>query len=566
MSTRRLRHAALLAAATLICGAAPALADPAAPASAESPAAPQQSQQPQPEQQPQQPQQKAEPSKAADPAPDLALAVTPLPDKVSLVEGQSFTVSAKITNKGTAEAKGIKGAVESVSGATFEVRAWSDGLNAPLAPNTARDVVLTAKLTKPTADKGELRIVVQGDGDATANDNAQTLTVPIIQPTKTGAVGGVVYTDKDNSATFQDGEGFADVTVTVSGPRVPSREAKTDAKGKFEIAGLPAGWYEVSTPPQLAGGWVVAGKTAVAVDGSDAAKKLELRATRPLTDGLLVSAKFNEGPYKPGDTANLTVSLTNNGPSEAKNLVAICDIDAAVHLAGTEKPANWGELATDGPGVTLKAGEARTLQVKGTVPDAAIEQGVVFVYCELRDKNSSSTAGNPFIFTLAKVPGKNGTGSGTFFHDKNENDELDGEPGVGALPVTLLDPLNGNAIGSATTGADGTFRFADIPAGWYIPVLKGPWKLKKNEFLVVGTGEIGQDQLIPLLRGPLRADLDSGTPPTAPPASNDTADNQSQNRTLASTGANVIGLTIGGVAALLLGVAAVLFTRKRRRG
>ncbi|ONI79322.1 hypothetical protein ALI144C_26230 [Actinosynnema sp. ALI-1.44] len=551
----------------LICAVTPAAADPAvdpaAPSSAESPAS-SATPQPQQQQQQQRSQEKAETPKAADAAPDLALAVTPLPDKVSVVEGQPFTVSVKITNKGSAEAKKITGSVSSVSGATFAAVAWSSGFDAPLAPNAVRELALTAKLTEPKADKGEMRIVVEVEGDATANDNTQLLTVPIIQPTTKGSVGGTVYTDKDNSGTVQEDEGFAGVTVTVTGPHGTEHKATTDAHGKFEVAGLPAGWYEVSTPKELQGGWV-GGRTAVAVDGSDASKKLELRATRPLSDGLVASAKFNEGPYKPGDTANLTISLTNNGPNEVKNLVAVCDTESEVHLVGTEKPANWGDLATGGPGMTLKAGESRTLPVKGTVPDASLEQGVVFVYCEIRDQNSSTTVGNPWIFTLAKVPGKNGTASGKFFHDKSENKD---EPGVASLPVSLLDPLDGKVIGSTTTNADGTFRFADLPAGWYIPVVKGPWKLKENKWLVVATGTFGDNQTFPLLRGPLRVDLNSKVPPDSPPATSDTTQNQTQNqnRTLANTGANVIGLTIGGAAVLLLGVAAVLFTRKRRRG
>jgi LPXTG-motif cell wall-anchored protein len=315
----------------------------------------------------------------------------------------------------------------------------------------------------------------------------------------------------------------------------------------------------------MPGGWVVAGQS-VAVNGS---KHVQLRGTRPLSEGLAVTAKFDEGPYRAGDTATLTVSLTNNGPREAKNIVAICDIDREEHLVGTEKPANWGVLATGGDGVTLKAGEAVTLKVHGTVPQASLDHGVVFVRCEFRDKNSSAAGGNPFVFTLAKVPGRTGTGAGLFFHDKDLDNNADkGEPGVGSLPVTLLDPLDGKEIGSTTTAADGRYRVAGLPAGWYIAVPRGPWTLKNNEFFVVKAGDKVDERDIALVPGPLRVDLGSLPKPPAPPDADSTPEsrNESQNRTLANTGANVIGLTVGGVVVLLLGAGTVLATRRRRRG
>lgn len=492
----------------------------------------------------------------------------------SFVEGQPITVPLTITNKGPAAATGITGTVTSKSGATFTAAnspEWDTLKRTPLAPKEVRPVTLTVSFTGAKAAKGEFEIAVKRDGETEPSARSRkSLTVGIVEPATKGKLGGLVYTDKNDSATFDEGEGFANVQVTVSGPR-GDHKATTDAHGRFEVGDLPAGWYTVSVPSPMPGGWLAAGQS-VAVDGKG--QHVELRGIRPLSEGLVATVKFDGGPYKTGDTANLTITLTNNGSRVAKNIIATCEIDRPEHLEGTEKPANWGELASGGDGLTLKPGEAVTRKVHGTVPEKSRDHGVVSIVCEFRDKNSAAKEGNPFIFTLAKVPGANGVGTGLFFHDKDLNNQKAAEePGVASLPVTLLDPLDGHVVASATSAKDGRYHFAGIPAGWYIPVPHGPWAFEKNEFLVVKAGAV-EDRNLALVRGPLRADLGSVPKPATPPAEGtqdsaqdeDRSQDRSQNRSLANTGANVIGLTIVGAVVLLLGVGAVLVTRRRRRG
>nr|WP_157527425.1 SdrD B-like domain-containing protein [Kibdelosporangium sp. MJ126-NF4]CEL14806.1 hypothetical protein [Kibdelosporangium sp. MJ126-NF4] len=521
--------------------------------------------------QPQLPDKKIEQPKAergqqlTDPVAKPDLKVTAAPVSGSHVEGESFVIALTIANNGQGVAKEAKGSVDTVSGAQFTALDWAD-LGAPLAPKATRPLLVTVRFAEATAAEGVLKVALELD-DATPADNTVEVKVTIVPPTTKGAVGGTVYTDKDGDKKLGAGEGAADVTVTVNGPRVKDRTAKTDANGQFKISDLPAGWYTVKLPPQLTGGWVTT-ETSVAVKNTADSEKLELRADRPLSEGLLASAKFNGGPYEVGDTAKLSISLTNNGSTHLTGLVVVCELEQVAHLRGTTDPANWDDLATNGPGMALKPGEARTLPVQGTVPESSKNEGVVYIYCDIRSKTGSQVTGNPSLFVLAKVPGRNGVGNGWFFNDENKNDKwTDDEPRVASLPVTLLDPLSGKVVASTTTGADGGYRFADIPAGWYIPVFDGPWKLKNNDFLVVSADEDrGKNELIPLLRG-LHGNIgDANKPPLKPPASNSTTQNQSQNRALANTGANVIGLTIGGVVVLLLGVGAVLFTRRRRRG
>ncbi|CAM3549971.1 SdrD B-like domain-containing protein [Kibdelosporangium persicum] len=255
--------------------------------------------------------------------------------------------------------------------------------------------------------------------------------------------------------------------------------------------------------------------------------------------------------------------MTNSGADEITGVVATCNrADNPVHLLGSQNFKRWGELAVLGQGTTVKAGETRTYTVDGLVPEGAIDQGVVFVHCDVGRKGDPNVEGFPRIFTLAKVPGKNGTGSGLFYHDKDNDNAVDEGEHVRGLVVTLTDPLDGTKIASATTGADGGYRFENIPAGWYVPVFQGPWKMKFNEFVVVSADGFGDGWAIPVVPGP------AGTAPVEAPrgpvvqAKKVSAD---QTQTLATTGANVIGLTIGGIAVLALGIGAVLFTRKRRR-
>jgi hypothetical protein len=142
----------------------------------------------------------------------------------------------------------------------------------------------------------------------------------------------------------------------------------------------------------------------------------------------------------------------------------------------------------NGKGVTLKPGETKSLRVSGTVPAASIEHGVVYISCDFGPIDQQYLSGFPSLFVLAKVPGKSGTASGTFFHDKDDDWNVDdGEP-IGGLEVTLID-VDGSRAATAKTEADGTIKFGPMPAGWYVPTFNGPWKLRDGGFIVVSTDQ-----------------------------------------------------------------------------
>jgi LPXTG-motif cell wall-anchored protein len=184
---------------------------------------------------------------------------------------------------------------------------------------------------------------------------------------------------------------------------------------------------------------------------------------------------------------------------------------------------------------------------------------VVYIVCDFGPVDQQYIDGYPSVFVFASVPGRTSTASGTFYHDKDDNQIIgDGEP-IGGLEVVLTSAVDGSRVATAKTEADGTIKFGPMPAGWYIPIFNGPWKQREPSFVVVSTDSFWshgwEDRLVPGPAGQL-----PDTKPNVPmPAK------KVENKALAKTGADVTGLVIGGFAVLIVGVGAVLFTRKRRR-
>lgn len=560
------------AAGLLILGTAPAFADPTATPSETPPETTTSSSVPPepeaPKAQPGDTPVPASPKAAAAAVPDLVMEPLTKPAG-KYVEGESFTISVTIANMGEGKAELVKAAISVQPGAKFEVTDWQGldlaGSGTTLEPKEKRQLVFSVRVTEAIEATGRIEFAVSAKDETNTADNKQQIPVDVVPWTTKGALSGTLFLDKDNNDRWSAGEGVAGVDVTVDGPRVRGLKVKTDANGRFTAADLSAGEYKV-TPPGLPDGWLVK-PGSIVVRG--ATTDLQLRAVRPLTDTLTVTAKFNEGSYKPGAGANLTITLANGG-SKDLSIVASCDFDpdpegpGKTHLEGTDNSFFWGNLVPAQAGVPVKAGQTETVTVRGTVPVKAIERGVVHIHCAFGTKDNPFVDGFPQVFALAKVPGMDGVGNGHFFEDRDGDGQPATSEGIKGLVVSLLDPFDGKVVATTTTLDDGGYKFEKVPAGWYIPVLKGPWQLKYNEFLVIAADGWGDKRKLQVVPGPMPAPDPVPALPKHPPANNqDTTSNQTV--ALAKTGANVIGLTIGGVAVLLLGVGALVFTRKRRR-
>jgi LPXTG-motif cell wall-anchored protein len=507
-------------------------------------------------------QQQEEPPVQADPKSDLTVKVE-YDDHAYLV-GQEVPLTITVENVGDADAKGVQGFAGVKSGSSFFVGGLGDftrpeGATVPAKSSTVLHV--NGQISEWKDGDSVVRFEFRNAADANSADNVVEKTFKVVSPTTTGTVGGFLYGDANDNGRYDTGEGLPDVKLTLrttgTSPPAPA-ETTTDATGRFDIKDLPARAYSLDFAPRLPGNWVTTGAAGpLLVDGSGKTAELRLRATRPLSDTLKVTAKFNEGPYKPGDEAHLTITLTNSGSKPLEHIVASCDRAGFgnKHLIGSDDPARWGDLTYKAGGASVGVGQTATFTVSGTVPDGAIDDGAVYIACDFGPVDQEFVEGYPGVFTLAKVPGKTGTFSAEFYQDLNDNSTIDDGELITGIEVGLVDPFDGSAVAKAKAGADGVVDFGTLPAGYYGLDFFKKWAVKEGRYIVVSADSPGT-WAIKVVPGP----GDDDTTPAGPiPAK------QVQGLNLASTGASVVSPAIGGVALLLVGVGVVLFTRRRRR-
>jgi hypothetical protein len=506
----------------------------------------------------------AAPSGSAPPKAVVSAAELKITVKVAdrgYVVDEEVPIDVTITNSGTADAKAVKATAGQKAGSPFHLDSGGLGKFATaegdtVAAGKSTDLHLKGNATDWTGADTQLTFRVSSPDDPTTEGAVQDLTVRITPTTRKATLGGVFYGDANDNGTFDVGEGLANagVRLTPISSTTAFAQVKTDANGRFEFAGVPARVYRLDPDAGLPNDWISPLAQTIIVDGT---KNVDLRAAKPLSGVLKASVKFKDGPYKPGDEAHLTITLVNSGSKAVEHVVADCDqAGSGWHLSGYKNSAQWGELATPG-GVTVDVGETRVFQVSGKVPEDSINSGVVYISCRFGPAGGQYAEGFPRVFTLAKVPGRNGTFSATFYQDKDGDNTVDPGEAVPGLDVVLHDPLDGAQAAKATTDAEGSLKFENIPACWYIPELSGGWKLKDNGFIPVNARDT-EHWAVQIVPGP-----DPGTPTGQDPDVPLPAEQVADTHALARTSADVTGPAITGFALLALGVGAVLAGRRR---
>jgi hypothetical protein len=302
-----------------------------------------------------------------------------------------------------------------------------------------------------------------------------------VSPDITETVAGEVFGDANLDQHPSPGEGLAGVKVDLR-PAFGLGQPLTvtsDETGHFSFAAVPAGRYSLETS-NAPGGWILPlDNRQVRVDGTNTNGAADVRAERPLTESLRVKMKFDKKTYTGGDTAVLTVSLTNFGKRLLTGIHASCDRvgdqrDLLISAAG------WGELYWDSPGATIKPGQTRNIKVTGTIRDITMNIGRLGQYCDF-EPDDTYLAGAPQAGASAKVTGLDGVSPGVFFHDDNGNHTPDAGEGLANEQLRLTDIDNGHVL-TATTDATGNVGFTG-PAGLYRITVLGPWKLPADNNL-----------------------------------------------------------------------------------
>ncbi|WHT21620.1 SdrD B-like domain-containing protein [Crossiella sp. CA-258035] len=271
---------------------------------------------------------------------------------------------------------------------------------------------------------------------------------------KRSSLAGRVYVDTNNNGVQDAGEpGIPGAKVTLTGTDAAgnpvSKNVVTDAKGDYLFERLLGGDYTVAeTQPAD----YTDGKDAVGSAGGTLAPPDSVKLTLPVGTA---ATGYDFGEVGVAITGTVWVDTDGDGvidPAEAKRLsgVEIVLLDKDGKQVGRTTTDAFGNYAFPGlpPGdYTVREnqpggyGTTTPNEVKVTVP-------------------AGGTSKADFGEQLGSI--------GDFvFSDTNANGVQDaGEPGVPGATVILYDD-KGTEVAKTTTGADGKYRFTDVPAGSY---------------------------------------------------------------------------------------------------
>ncbi|WP_159460508.1 SdrD B-like domain-containing protein [Lentzea albidocapillata] len=360
----------------------------------------------------------------------------------------------------------------------------------------------------------------------------------------TGDLGGVVYTDENINGRLDQGEVAADAEVWLSGG-VPhtSKQIVTDAEGRFSAKGIPSGDYNISF--RLAGGWMVHAEDQSANVRVEPGRPVDLtvRADRPYTELFGATAELDKISYVLGETARITIRFTSTAGREIRGIKAMCNFEGEVnHFGGNfdnPMPPGWGDLREDSPGVTLAAGETKTIIVEEVVPPGAAIWQMAALACRF-GPDPVENIDVPFAFDWAAVHGGIGSLKGRLAHDRNNNRAVDpGEAVTDARVLLMTDKEYGFRLAETVSDADGVMHFGELPPGEFWASVDGPWRFEGDE----GRADIRGGELT-------ERDFFVVPAPRVTPPGGDQPASGGMGGVLAKTGAGVLGL--GALAVLLV--------------
>jgi LPXTG-motif cell wall-anchored protein len=193
---------------------------------------------------------------AADPKPDIA--VTVAADKATYAEGEAFTITVTVKNKGSVDAEHVHyvgGDSEGVEGVVYGD--LSTGFD--LAAGATRTVQLTGKTTRRAWRYGSGFVAFELAADnGEADDADNTAVARLLVPGGFGDVGGYVFQGETYDATRTPqtpGVAGVKVVATSADRKTKYAEGVTDANGRYRLTHLPAG--EVLLTFTAPAGWKI---------------------------------------------------------------------------------------------------------------------------------------------------------------------------------------------------------------------------------------------------------------------------------------------------------------------
>lgn len=388
-----------------------------------------------------------------------------------------------------------------------------------------------------------------------------------------GHATGLVFGDKNGNGVYDRGEELAGASITlryVHANGGGTYTATTDKNGKFSID-LPAADYYIGG--SVVQGWLIPWETVHIGPETN----LLVRGAPPLNGALRASIAFTQDSYKAGDLAHVTVTLSNSGPIPLTGIVAACDrFGASWELTG--RGPGWGELGGTG-GVTIAPGETRTFDVTETVPEAAINRGLVEVACDF-GYSEVDIEHHAQAVAKAAVPGAKAAVVGDVAYFPEGYGPGKPKQGIAGVKVVLVSDQACPVVGEQITDEKGHFEFHGLapgpdyrlyalpPQGWRIkydnptPIqVFGP----EDRPATVGMEAEPGDAPLPEVPANPATCTASATPTSTTGAAGGSGGGESGASGLASTGVDALGIGALALAALALGGGLLLGSRRRRR-
>jgi len=281
-----------------------------------------------------------------------------------------------------------------------------------------------------------------------------------------------------------------------------------------------------------------------------------------------VVAAFDRDSAEVGQPVTFKVTVTNTGTVTAHDFKVIRQFGNDIDWTGPEPDPE--------DTVKLEPGESLVLSRTGTVATTAYANGEIFALAFVVAADEESSNDN---ISSAYIPVP-GALSGILLTAKGDAWPPDGEAStpVPGVRVVLSRSVNRVKVPytEKTTGTDGTISLINVPAGTYILDFTAPdgWKITERFANVSARqGRVGTASVTLAATGPAPTATPTPTPtptatgtgtPTAPATATTTPPATGAGGGLPVTGAN--GALIGGagLALLVLGGLAFLFTRRRR--
>ncbi|SER23340.1 hypothetical protein SAMN05216188_10974 [Lentzea xinjiangensis] len=288
------------------------------------------------------------------------------------------------------------------------------------------------------------------------------------QAAETGNVSVTVFVDANRNGVVDLGEGLGDSLVSLWRRSTPDDHRKfTDASGRVLFTGIPVGRYGLHFQPPA--GWTVyfpPGGNQVTVEAN---KTLTLTAAaeRPFHERLTAAVAFDRQTYAYPATARITVTLTNTGAYPIANLQAGCDSGTT---SGEHLGAGPGWDVLRGAGVTLAAGEQRTIVIDEALPEASRDRGEAVLSCVF----APNVADNYGVSVLQRVKVTGGKGTKTMLLVDGGGKPING------VKITLLDGASGAEVAVAESDAAGKVAFTDVQPGDYKAVASPPWAFNRG--------------------------------------------------------------------------------------